>query len=86
MEEAGYRVVVRDVTTRALAVSQAKPSGAELVTVKAPEGRDVKGMNQPAYGSISLGLKLRSDEGDNLVPLLSPMRSVVVRHQDVRHT
>jgi len=45
MEEAGYGVVVRDITARALAVSEAKPSSAELVTVIASEGSDVKGMN-----------------------------------------
>ena len=72
MEEAGYGVVIRDVTTRALAVSEAKHPGTELVTVIAPEGCNVKGMNQPAHGRVALRLELR--RGSLILAVLGHLR------------
>jgi len=83
MKEAGYRIVIREVTARALAVSETKFSGAELVTVVAPERGDVERMNESTNGSVALRLELRASDRNNFSPLLAPMGSVVIRHQEV---
>src|SRR5579863_8765228 len=85
MEEAGDRVVVCDVAERALPVSEMKVSDAELMTVIAAEGRDVKRMNQPANRSITLLLELRAGDRNNFGPLLAPIRNIILGHQDVCH-
>src|SRR5580704_3398401 len=83
MEEAGDRVVVGDGAERALVVSETKFSGAELVSVVAAQGGDVKGMDEPADGSIALRLELRAGGGNDLIPLLAAIGSVVVWYQNV---
>src|ERR1700730_11080681 len=75
MKKLGYRVVVRDVAKRALAVPEAELSGAKLVTVVAAKSCDVEWMNQPADRSVTLRLKLRPDKRNNVVPLLAPTRN-----------
>src|SRR5208283_2017272 len=83
MKEAGDRIVVGDVAERALIVSQAKFPGSELMTVIAPEGRDVKRMNELAHGSVALRPKLCAGDRNNFVPLLAPTKRVIVGHQEV---
>jgi hypothetical protein len=85
MKKARYRVVVGDVTARALVISQLKSSSAHLVAVIASESGDVKRVNEPAHRNIAVVPEPNAAGGDRFSPLLVPTGSVVVRYQNVCH-
>ena len=83
MEVARDAIIVAGIATRTLGVSESHSSRANSASIKAPERREMKGMDQSANCGESILLELFLPASSLSIPPLQTLCCKIVRNEDV---